>query len=240
MSEERHYIQYGDTVIEYELVYARRATLTISVEPDLRVSVIAPPQADRESIAATVRKRAPWILRQQRELAQYLPNLPPRQYISGETHRYLGRQYRLKVLAGEPESVKLTRGWFVITAVDRDNCEQVRELLEDWYQRQAERVFAERLRAMLPRFRPIGIVEAPPLRIKPLQARWGSCSSDGAITLNRRLIQADRPCIDYVIVHELCHVREHNHSKRFYLLLDRMLPDWRARREELNSIDTIQ
>lgn len=237
MSQKTHSILYGETTITYDLHYAPRKTLAINVEPNLRVSVVAPEDTNLAAIAAKVRQRAAWILRQQRELAQYLPQTPPRQYISGETHRYLGRQHRLKVIADPSEEVKLTRGWLHVRTAERDDRERVRALLDSWYMRQAQRVFPERLTALLPRVEPLGISEQRPvLAIKPLLARWGSCSGSGTITLNVRLMQVSKPSIDYVIIHELCHLIEHNHSRRFYGLLDRAMPDWRERRRDLNEL----
>ena len=235
MSQGTYTIQYGETTIAYDLDYGPRKTLAISVEPNLRVSVTAPEDSNPEVIAAKVRKRAAWILRQQRELEHYLPQTPPRQYVSGETHRYLGRQYRLKVAEGSPEGVKLTRGWLHVHTADKGDTERVRQLLNGWYEMQAQRVFPERLSAMLPRVQSLGVTERPALNIKPLVARWGSCSGSGTITLNLRLAQVPKPYIDYVIVHELCHLVEYNHSKRFYGLLDRAMPDWRERRRVLNE-----
>lgn len=235
MSQSAYTIQYGETTIAYDLDYGARTTLSISVEPNLRVHVVAPFDTDLDAVAARVRKRAPWILRQQRELERYLPQTPPRRYVSGETHRYLGRQYRLKIVVDTTERVTLTRGRLHIHTADKDNPERVRQLLDIWYERQARRIFPERLQAVLPRMQPLGVTGAPTVQIKPLQARWGSCTGSGAITLNLRLVQVAKPYIDYVIVHELCHLVEHNHSKRFYALLDRAMPDWRERRQALNE-----
>ena len=97
----KHSIQYGHSTIEYDLTFSPRKTLAIDVHPDLSVAVQAPEGTELADIEAKVRKRAPWILRQQRQFEVYLPKLPPRQYDSGETHRYLGRQYRLKVIAND-------------------------------------------------------------------------------------------------------------------------------------------
>ena len=233
-----HRVQYGETTIEYQLKYAARHTLEISVHPDLRVTVTAPQDTAIEAIQAKVRKRADWILRQQRDFALYLPQIPPRQYISGETHRYLGKQYRLKVIEdSDTEWVKLERGYIVVRTIDKADTTHIKELVDAWYLRQARRVFHERMRLLLPRFG--GRYDLPEfqLRIRALQARWGSCTEAGTITLNLKLIQVTKPCIDYVIVHELCHLIEHNHSKRFYALLDRILPDWRERRQKLNAQD---
>lgn len=238
MTQQRQRVHYGTTVIEYDITYARRKTMAISVQPDLSVIVTAPADTDRDMIAARVRRRAPWIVRQQRELSQYPPATPPRVYVSGETHRYLGRQYRLKVIADRHEAVKLLRGFLYTWTPDKYDAARVQHLVDGWYHRQAERVFHERLQALVPRLQHIDIT-TPRLIIKRLQTRWGSCTSDGLITLNLKLMQVPKHYIDYVIVHELCHLVEHNHSKRFYQLLDRTMPDWRTRRQHLNMQEVV-
>jgi predicted metal-dependent hydrolase len=230
---EQHRLDYGETTIDYELSYARRKTLEIAVHPDLRVVVKAPQGSDPAQVEGIVRQRAPWILKQQRKLAEYLPQIPPRQYVSGETHYYLGRACRLKVVQGEAEGVTHTRGFLTVQVRDKRDTERVKMLLDQWYRAQAEALFRERLAAMLPRFARFGIAE-PGLRIRTMKTRWGSCSSKGSITLNLKLMQVEVDCIDYLIAHELCHLIEMNHSKRFYALMDQMLPDWRERKERLN------
>lgn len=229
-----HEVQYGQTTIEYDLAYAARKTVEISVHPDLSVTVVAPLDTNIEAIRDKVRKRAAWILKQQRDLERYLPQTPKRQYVSGETHWYLGKQYRLKVLEAEREQVKLMRGYFFVHTTHKHDPRHLEQLLTDWYRNRAKFVFQERWDAMLPRFATLDIPE-PHLVIREMQTQWGSCTETGKITLNLKLIQVSKPYIDYVIVHELCHLVEHNHSKRFYLLLDRVMPDWKVRRERLNE-----
>lgn len=232
-----HQVQYGETIIEYQLTYAARKTLAINVHPDLQVTVIAPHDTALDAIQAKVHQRANWIVRQQREFELYLPHIPPRQYISGETHRYLGKQYRLKVIqAADAEWVKLERGYLHVRTLDKADKDRIRELVEGWYRRQARRVFRERVDDLLPRFSQVTLPEFD-LKIRYLEARWGSCTEAGTITLNVKLMQVPKKYIDYVIVHELCHLIEHNHSKRFYTLLDQTMPDWRDRRQQLNMVD---
>lgn len=227
-------IQYGTATIHYHINYTRRKTMAISVHPDLQVVVTAPEGSALDQIAARMLKRAPWILRQQRDLERYLPHLPPRQYVSGETHRYLGRQYRLKVIAGEPAQVKLMRGYLYIHMPDKADTGQVKAQLDRWYRQQARRVFKERLNACYPRAERLGATY-PEIAIRVLKTRWGSCSSPDKISLNLKLIQAPRSYIDYVVMHELCHLVERNHSPRFYELLDRAMPDWRERKKKLDE-----
>jgi predicted metal-dependent hydrolase len=231
----RH-IQYGDTHIEFELHYASRRTLAISVHPDLRVTVEAPDASALEAIEQKVRRRAPWILRQQRDFERYLPHLPPRQYVSGETHRYLGRQYRLKVERNNVEVVKLARGRLFVNVIDPHDKERIKELLDGWYRRQARRVFRERLDACYPRVQHLGIAY-PELALRVMKSRWGSCSPSSRITLNVKLIQVPKDFIDYVVIHELCHLKEHNHSRKYYALLNRVMPDWRVKKQQLDSFE---
>jgi predicted metal-dependent hydrolase len=227
-------IQYGDTAIEYTLIRSVRRTIGIEVHPDGSVLVKAPEAADLAVVEAFVRRRAPWILRRQREFGGYPTELPPRRYISGETFAYLGRQYRLRVSEGEREAVKLSRGYLDVITPSKRETEHVRGQVEEWLHKQARRVFYERTLALLPRFAP-RVLPEPQLVIKPLKTRWGACTHDGKITLNLALIRMPKPCIDYVIAHELCHLVEHNHGNEFYALLGRVMPDWQVRRQQLNE-----
>jgi predicted metal-dependent hydrolase len=229
-------VKYGTITIQYDLHFAARKTMGIDVHPDLSITVTAPQGSRPEEIAARVKKRGAWILRQQREFALYLPLTPPRQYVSGETHLYLGKQYRLKVIAEPDEQVKLTRGWLFVHTSDPQRRERVEALLTEWYRRHAQRIFVERLDACFPRIAKYGL-ERPQLEIRQMEKRWGSCTAEGKILLNLKLIQAPKELIDYVVMHELCHLKEHHHGASFYALLDRAMPDWRERRRRLNEID---
>ena len=232
-----HTVQYGNTLIEYDLTFSPRKTLAIDVYPDLRVIVKAPEGTELTEVEVKVRKRAPWILRQQRQFERYLPKLPPRQYVSGETHRYLGRQYRLKVIENDTaEWVKLTRGYFYIDVTDKRDTRRVQTLLTEWYRRQARRVFRERLDVCFAKVRFLNL-NYPELAIRQMQFRWGSCTPEDKVILNLKLIQVPKTYIDYVVMHELCHLKEHHHGRRFYELLNRVMPDWRERREKLNTFE---
>ena len=227
-------LQYGTTTIEYEIVYAERRTLAIHVHPDLRVTVEAPSHTTSEVIEERVHNRAAWILRQQRNFARYGFDQPPREYVSGETHYYLGRQYRLKVLqsATSRESARMSRGRILVYVQDTQDRERVKHLLQEWYRKQAKRVFQERLDEWYPKVARFGI-DYSELAVRRMKSRWGSCTPSGKITLNLKLIQVPKVCIDYVIVHELAHRKHPNHSSEFYTLLDKVMPDWRERKQRL-------
>lgn len=236
MSDNRsgvHVVAYGTATIEYELRYANRKTLAINVLPDRCVIVSAPAGTSVADVEARLVKRGAWILRQQREFEDYLPILPPRRYVSGESHLYLGRRYRLKIEAGDAEGVRLAAGRFFITVRDRDDGEQIKALLGGWYRRHAAAVFAERLAVCHAKARPE--LPYPDLRIRVMEKRWGSCTPGDVMLLNLKLIQTPKYCIDYVITHELAHLKEHNHGPAYYALLDRLMPDWRERRAQLHE-----
>ncbi len=233
----QHRVQYGTTPIDYELTFSERKTLAIHVYPDGSVLVDAPPDSPLTDIEQKVLKRAGWILRQRREFQQYaVPRPLPRRFVSGEAYRYLGRQYRLKVVADTVERVRLSRGYLTVSLADTGDKARIAHLLDEWYRSHARRVFAERLAACFPRVESLGIAY-PQLVIREMKSRWGSCTPGGRILLNLKLIQAPKDLIDYVVLHELCHLKEHNHSPAFYALLDRVLPDWKERRERLNGYE---
>ncbi len=228
-------VRWGRTEIVFEVRFTQRKTLGITVHPDLRVSVAAPLGADAEAIRAKVYKRASWIRSQWRELELYLPKQPPRTYVNGETHRYLGRQYRLRAEWGVEDSVKCLRGYFRVTTRQEPTPTLVQRRLDVWYRNRAEEVFRERLAVCHARAEREGIAR-PKLRIKRMYKRWGSCSPEGTITLNLELMKAPKESIDYVIMHELCHLREAHHGPRFWALLARLMPGFEQQRERLNRI----
>lgn len=236
MSVEKRSVRYGAHVIEFSLVRRDRRTLEIAVEPDASVVVAAPANAAPEVIDAKIRKRAAWIRRQQRYFMQFLPSTPVRRYLAGETHLYLGRQHRLKIVQGEQEGVKVARGFINVTTPYPEHPGSVEALVEGWYRERAHRKFSERLEINLGRFadpdahRPKGLI------VRKMKRRWGSMSAAGRLLLNLRLIEAPVTAIDYVITHELCHVVEPNHGQRFFALLTKMMPDWEKRKEHLEKI----
>lgn len=219
--------RYGDELIAFERVQRRQASgkVLIKVHPDCRVVVSAPLEADNDTVLAAVKQRGRWIYEQLRDFRQQLEHVTMRQYISGESHYYLGKQYLLKVIEAPDamQGVKLLRGKLEVSVRQR-SAEKVRELLADWYKARAKEVFARRLNAMLDQA--IWVTGRPPLRILTMQTQWGSCSPHGRLTLNPHLVKASRECIDYVILHELCHIAEHNHSERFWRLLSQVMPTW--------------
>lgn len=231
----QHTIKYGETSIEYALIRRDRKTMGIEVHPDGTVQVIAPQDVSLAQVNDRVLKRAAWILKQQRTFNSYPPPLPPREFVSGETYRYLGRQYRLKVIEAEHDAVRLWRGRIeVATSMPRER-EQVRKLVRTWFRSNATRVFKERYEHTRKVAITHGINHQDGFRLLNMEKRWGSCTPGGILLLNPTLISAPKACIDYVITHELVHTVEHNHGPRFTQLLSQIMPDWEERRSRLNQ-----
>lgn len=227
-------IQYGRKRIGFQLLYSARKSLAIDVHPDLSVVVTAPKDTDDSAVEEKVHKRAAWIVQQQRFFENYLPPIPPRRYVSGESHRYLGRQYRLRVHEGDEESVKMARGQINVFLIDTSNKKRVRTLVTRWFRQRADIIFRELFDEMTVKAERNGIV-TDRFEIRRMKNRWGSCTPERRILLNPDLIIAPKMCIEYVIVHELCHLREHSHGSDFYNLLKKLMPDWERRRERLNK-----
>lgn len=217
-------LKFGSSVITFELIYTERKTLGITVNPDLSVVVKAPRDASRDKILERVEKRGSWILEQKRYFLAFEPRNIEYLYKSGETHYYLGRQYRLKIEEGTIEEVFYKGGTLLIVTKDKSPV-NVKQLLDYWYRERAKIKFAEYAKPLINRFK-VYDVEPKELQIKQMKYRWGSCTAKGNIILNPELVKAPVACIEYVIIHELCHLIHRNHTKAFFSLQSREMPDW--------------
>jgi predicted metal-dependent hydrolase len=224
----------SEETLDYTLCRTgRRRTIGIFVEPDRRVTVLAPVSSDTDGVERILRRRLPWIRRQRRELEALSPPLPPRQWVNGETHRYLGRQYRLKILEGPVRSVTLSGGYFRVTLQDVKDRHVIRKLMGSWYRKRALHVVTERAQRLLSTTSWLELSDLPPITIKSLSHRWGSTTKAGRIAFNVDVVKLASGCIDYVIAHELVHLRIPNHSDAFWRMLTRVMPDWRRWRYRL-------
>jgi predicted metal-dependent hydrolase len=209
--------------------------MRIVVKPDLCVTVDVPNGFNDDEIMDALRSKARWIVRQLGEFEDYHPLPTPYKFISGETFVYLGRQYRLKVEQGGKAPAKL-RGCFLhVTVPERSDNTAVRSAVDSWYRERADDVFRRYLASCMIVAGRHG-VKLPVLTIREMRTRWGSCSAAGRVTLNLRLIHAPVHCIEYVVMHELCHLVHHDHSPQFFRLLTRCMPDWKKRRAILSRV----
>lgn len=236
MTEVAGRLEIGTEAFDYTLRRSARKTLGISVKPDGSVIVTAPEAAEASQIEAILRKRASWILDKVEESVLRTPPLPPRRYIPGETHYFLGRQYRLRV---DPEARGTCRedDRIIVGGVPADEPGRIRNRLFRWYEAQGNRVFTERLTQCMQSF---GQSFKPPkLKITDMERRWGSyIPSSHSLVLNHVLVQAPVPLIDYVITHEICHIHHPNHGQDFERLLTKIMPDHAIRKAKLERLFT--
>lgn len=225
-------IQYGNKQLDFRVIYSDRKSLGITVTPEMEVLIKAPIGATIEKVKEKIRKKAPWIIKQQSFFLSFQPKTPQRQYISGETHLYLGRQYRLKILIGEDESVKLKGKFIEVTAREKV---RAKDLLSDWYLQHARIKFHAIAAPLIDRFKKYK-VEPSSFVLREMPTRWGSCTPKGKIILNPELIKAPKGCIEYVIIHELCHLIHHDHTQKFIDLQTKEMKDWEKWKMKLEKL----
>ena len=230
-------VSLGGEPREYELRRSARRTLGIAIEPSGQLVVTAPRELVVERIETVLQRRREWIRRRSREVELLPPTPKPREWVSGETHRYLGRQFRLRVRRSAEVGVRLAGPFFVVNVRDPHDTSQVQRLIERWLLEHARETFARRMSALLARASRLRIAEPPPIVVRKLKTRWGSCSPSGRILVNVEAVRLPLPCIDYVLLHELCHLREPNHGARFWRLLDACMPEWERWRERLGRVE---
>ncbi len=225
-------IQFGSKQIDFRLEYSNRKSLGITVTPDLTVLVKAPADTSLEKVKEKLRKKAPWIIRQQSFFLSFHPKTPARKFVGGETHLYLGRQYRLKILRSKLESVKLKGKFIEVTTTDKA---RAKELVNEWYLQNAKTKFHTIAKPLIDNFRKHK-VEPNSIVLREMSTRWGSCTAKGKIILNPELIKAPKGCIEYVIIHELCHLIHHDHTQKFIDLQTKEMKDWEKWKMKLEKL----
>lgn len=230
-------IKYGHRTIKYQRIENARldSKVRIHVHPNGDVEVETPSGKSSTDIKKAIYKHANWISNRLDEALAVRENVLPREYVSGETHFYLGRRYQLKIAktSEKDSSVKLKGGLLHVRLPVADRA-AVKRRLNAWYMKRAKSYIGKRVADIgmtIP-----WVKNDPTIKFVKMQKQWGSCSPTGVINLNPWLIRAPRECIDYVIIHEICHLVEHNHSKHFYNLLDSQLPNWRHTKARLDGM----
>ena len=226
---------------------AKPRKVVIKVHRDQRVVATAPNDATDEMIYDAMMKRSRWIWQSLQDFAKQQDHVLPKRYVSGETQFYLGRRYVLKVITNIEtanvihSTVKLSRGKLNIELSQSDSTLSIEErtaivksLIDEWYKDKAKLIFVERLEVVLPKA--AWVTDTPAFRLLVMKKQWGSCSTKGNLILNPHLVKAPKECIDYVILHELCHIAEHNHSEHFWRLLTQVMPNWKEVKARLDGM----
>jgi predicted metal-dependent hydrolase len=231
----RQTLHYGDLHIGYRVAFVSDRRLAIHVYPNGEVRVDAPRDADLRDVKSAVLLRARWISVRLAQIDARAAHVLAREYVSGESHLYLGKRYTLKIVPRQTSdpSVRLIRGQIQVTTRD-PACRVVRSMLWDWYKARAREVFQRRLEQSIERLP--WLRAAPRWQLLTMKKQWGSCSPGGVLNLNPHLIKAPTACIDYVLLHELCHLRFHDHGKGYYRLLGRHMPGWKEVKARLDGM----
>jgi predicted metal-dependent hydrolase len=220
--------------IKYSVILSRRRSISIIVRPDKNITVRAPLRTPLKSIERFVQLKSAWIRKHLNSKPGIKLANNDKKHIDGETFLVLGKEYKLFRTISAEQFVKLNGNLIEVGQKDPDNTDRTIYLLARWYFLKASEVLTEKTGEILSRysefrFKPSGLV------IRPLKSRWGSCSIKGRITLNSELIKLDPRLIDYVIIHELCHLKFHNHGPDFHKLLGELIPDYKSLRKELRK-----
>lgn len=225
-------IEYGKEIIEFELLQEDRKTLSIEVLPTTKIKVKAPENKNKQDIIKKVQNKAKWITRQKRYFVDNYKKTDEKKYVSGECFRYLGKQYRLKVIKSDTDSVKLKNGYLIVEY----NLKTPAKLINNWYKDKALSIYKKELDKCFQQFTTYKVVK-PNLNIRKLTKRWGSYNKNSnTITMNIETIKANKDCIDYVIYHELCHSLHFSHNKEFYNLLESKCKDWNKLKNKLEKL----
>lgn len=224
---EQKNFTYNKEDYSYYLIHEERKTIRMTVYPNLKVVVYCPNNYTQEKIDMFLKRKALWMKKQIRELKWLQRSWQEKEYTSGESFIYLGRQYKLEVILSDEDRVRFESGKIILHTTDHVKNE---EILSAWYEQRAQKVFQERYRAMLRKF---DYDFQPDLAIRKMKKRWWSFLAKKKILLNPELIKASKDCIDYVIIHELCHMKYLNHSQAYWKYLASKCPDWKKRKEKL-------
>jgi len=243
ISKEEYSFVYGDEAVSYEVLRkphpeGKKRKIAIKVNPNCEVIISTPEDAKLDDIHNAVMKRAKWIYDALKEFRGHLEYVQAKNYVSGEMQFYLGCRYVLKVVEdpNAVSNVKMTRGKLLVSLsrFNEDKQALTKTLVAKWYSVRAQAVFHQRLAELLPQA--TWVKGIPSFRVLAMSKQWGSCSAKGNLMLNPHLIKAPKECIDYVILHELCHIAEHNHSDKFWRLLTSVMPNWKEVKSKLDGM----
>ncbi|PUB08345.1 M48 family metallopeptidase [Yoonia sediminilitoris] len=230
-------LSYGDNRIPYQVTYAdgRKSRVAIHVNPDGSVTVDAPNGFSEDTIKRAVQRRARWVINHVNEAQERYAHVRPKEYVSGEQVLYLGRRYVLKVIPvdGKPLPVRLRGNRLEVETANRTE-DDIKGRIRAWYRVKGRDYFARRIDALTVKLPWLEV--SPPFRLLEMTRQWGSCSPAGEVILNPHLIKAPRQCIDYVLVHELAHLKHHDHGADFWTLINAHADNWEKTKHDLDGL----
>ncbi|MFS8185623.1 M48 family metallopeptidase [Rossellomorea marisflavi] len=213
--------------LEYEIKYSKRKTVNISVERDRSIIVRAPEGVSEEKIDFIIKSKRQWILDKVNHEQKYPVKLEPKEFVSGETIMYLGRNYQLLVVDEEIEGIEFNQRFLI----SRSNQKEAYSLLKDWYMDRAKIKIEPKVKSYAQN---LG-VNYKEVKISDMKYRWGSCTPNNNVIFNWRLIKAPMHVLDYLIVHELAHLIEPNHTPEFWNIVSIQVPTYLKAKEWLKQ-----
>ncbi|AFV22846.1 hypothetical protein Mpsy_0637 [Methanolobus psychrophilus R15] len=227
-------IDIGNTTVPYELIFTgRKKTIELTIDLHRHLTVKAPHGMEDDAVKTNLFRKAKWIINNLDKMDDVIIHESNKEFISGEKYLLRGRRYRLKVIKGDDVSLKFNNGRFIAT-VPKDVLESeykalLHPLFMEYYQQKAEQVISERVKRYLKYFDN----EPSLVKVQDLKGKWGNCSKTNQLRFNWRIVMATTSIIDYVVVHEMCHLKHKNHSKEYWDSIKTILPDYEKRKEWL-------
>jgi hypothetical protein len=225
-----NHIQIGATKIDYNLKFTNREkTIGLHIDIDDGLSVYAPKHLSIDQVEKKLYKKSKWIIKNIDKISEIKINLSQKEFLAGEKFLLRGRNYKLKVISKEDTQPTLDfyKGIFTATLPkglsDEDHKIILKPLFLKFYQKKSEEIIKERIKKYEEYFND----KPGKIRIKELKNKWGTCTGKNNISLNWRLVFAKTSIIDYVVVHELCHLKHKNHSKKFWREVEKILPNYK-------------
>lgn len=229
-------VTYGEETIKFEVERKKVKNVNLNIKVNGDVIVTAKDEVPLEFIEGFILRKASWIIKQVKYYkAHEVKGKYEKELVSGESIKYLGKQYRLKVVESEEEYVKYLRGYIYLYVKDKSNYRKKEQLLNNWFDIKCREVFKSLYEEMYLIVSKYGVPDVK-INIRKMKTRWGSCMAEkNTIILNRELIKAPKYCIKYVVLHELVHMIYKEHNNEFYDFLFTLMPDWKERKRILDE-----
>ncbi len=209
------------------LIRSSRKSIAIIVQPDGALVVRAPLHTPLSQVEKLIAQKESWILKKQAEAARRQVETKPPRFVEGALFPFLGRDYPLKIISNPPTPFLFSNAFFL----DSSHLKAAASLFTRWYRQQAREIITQRVNFLSTRH----AIQAGKIRITSPRTRWGSCGAKGSLNFNWRLVMAPQPVIDYVVIHELVHLRQRNHSRAFWSEVERLMPDYRQHQNWLKD-----
>lgn len=223
-----------EKILGYEVHRKKVKNINLRIRPNMEIYISAPMNLHSDYIENFIRSKEKWIKQVLQKIEEAKQNQLPSQYLSGEKHKYLGKEYELEVKQGNSNRVSIKEGKIILTVISNifENSDEKKKVMEKWYFENAQKVFVNAIQKWLE----ILDESIEKLSIKPMKSRWGSCNYvKRYINLNTELIKRTQFEIEYVVLHELTHLKYPNHGKGFYRYIENYMPNYKMAEKLLNA-----